>query len=158
MKRTPRLTANQHDALAIMAVRLKTRTLVVDVEPILTTWGTPAGIFGRVTIFAHSLAAELPSLRCLIFATNARIYMPKLLGLDRLGVALIDAACKSWRLWHLTDCPSPITVIGDQVMTDGHLAFRIYGIFVYCRTHDDIPFWPHLQEIADNVHRVGSNG
>ena len=45
-----------------MAVRLKTRPLEADAEPILTTWGAPAGVVASVTIFAHSLAAEMLSI------------------------------------------------------------------------------------------------
>ena len=152
MRRAPRIVADQRDTLVSLAARLETCTLVVDVEPLLAMWGAPIGevIAGAIAL-AHAMAAEVSSLRCLVFATNARMSLPKTLELAHLRITFVSAAGKPWRIGYLANSPRPIAVIGDQVVTDGLLAFRLGATFLHWQSHDNMPFWPRVQTIIGSL-------
>ena len=152
MRRVPRIVTDQRETLTSLVAELETCTLVVDVEPLLATWGAPVGdvIAGGIA-FAHEVAVEVPSLTYLVFTTNARMSLPKTLESDCLQISFVSSAGKPWRIGYLTESPRPITVIGDQVATDGLLAFRLGGAFVHWRSHDNMPLWPRVQTIVGRL-------
>ncbi len=152
MRRTPRVVIDRRAILISLAAELQTRTLVVDVEPLLSRWHAADGeaVIAATTAFAHESTARIPSLQHLVFATNAR--MPFLKGRDfGAGVLFITNARKPWRTKYLKGSPAPITVIGDQVLTDGLLAHRLGGSFLHWRSGDAMPPWPRAQAIAGRL-------
>jgi predicted HAD superfamily phosphohydrolase YqeG len=146
------MVTDQLGMLAGLVARLETRTLVVDIEPLLGMWGAPTGdIVARASAFSQTMAAEVPSLTCLVFATNARMPLPKTVEVDRLHLSFVSAAGKPLRVGYLANSPRPITVIGDQVVTDGLLAFRLGGSFVHWQPRDAMPLWPRMQTLAGRL-------
>jgi hypothetical protein len=134
-----------------MAAELRTRTLVVDVEPLLSPWGAaPESVFAATAAFANESIAHIPSLKCLFFATNARMPFIKTFETDSRFI-FISAAHKPWRTNYLNGCPKPITVIGDQVLTDGLLAYRLEGNFLHWRSRCAVPLWPRVQMMAGRL-------
>lgn len=151
MRRTPRVVIDQRVALISLAAELQTRTLVVDVEPLLCPWGAaPETVLAAATAFADECKARIQSLQRLVFATNARmpfVKMPKTSG----RLLFISTARKPWRTNYLKGSPGPIIVIGDQVLTDGLLAHRLHGNFLHWRPRCNIPLWPRVQTMTGKL-------
>lgn len=151
MRRTPRVLIDRRSVLMSMAAELRTRTLVVDVEPLLSPWGAATEtVLVAIASFADESIARIPSLECLVFATNARMPFIKTLKTDDRFMFISDAR-KPWRTNYLKGCPKPITVIGDQVLTDGFLAYRLEGNFLHWRSRCTIPLWPRAQMMAGKL-------
>jgi predicted HAD superfamily phosphohydrolase YqeG len=107
------------------------RTVVLDVEPLVAGWDTDAAVLRRGVDEAVALLAEVPGLEVVGFATNS---------LRRLtGAALkspgffVAAARKPLRLRPYRDLPRPGVVVGDQLATDGLLAWRLGFGFAHLR-------------------------
>lgn len=148
MRRTPRVLIDRRAVLISSAAGLQTRTLIVDVEPLLSPWDAAAETLPAATAaFANESTARIPSLEYLIFATNARIPFIKTPETDGRFL-FISAARKPWRINYLRGSSTPITVIGDQVLTDGLLAHRLGGNFLHWRSDYTVPLWPRVQAIA----------
>jgi len=146
MRRTPRLIVYDRDTVVGAVVELQPATLVVDVQPFVAPWGCSSdAMLSGVVALAKYLADAAPNLRTLIFATNARPAFRQQLQRGRPMVTLIGAAHKPWRVAYLTGAPRPVVVLGDQIITDGMLAFRVHGLFLHWRAPGHIPWWPRLQ-------------
>ena len=91
--------------------------LLWDVEPLLVPWDHPCP--------AEALAAacaRLPTVlaRRSVVVTNSRRFLPA-----RLSIPLVAGARKPWTRSSLEDFAGAVVVIGDTVLTDGLLAFRL---------------------------------
>ena len=151
MRRTPRVVIDRRGVLISLVAELRTRTLIVDVEPFLSTWDAAADtVIAATTAFATEITARIPSLEHLVFVTNAQMPFIKTPSIDG-GFLFISAARKPWRRNYLEDSPRPITVIGDQVLTDGLLAHRLGGNFLHWRPGRTVPLWPRVQTIAGKL-------
>jgi hypothetical protein len=146
MRRTPRLIVRDRDTALAAVVELQPATLVVDVQPFVSPWGcsSDAAISGAFALSEY-LARATPNLRTLVFATNARSVLRQKLHQERPQVTFVSAARKPWRIIYLADAPRPVVVLGDQIITDGLLAFRLHGQFLHWRGPGRIPWWPRLQ-------------
>src|SRR5262245_32817632 len=120
-------------------------SIVVDVEPLVAFWDTDDQALVRgVCGFRGRVADQAPGVRVVCFATNSR---------RRLSVALdgaplvryVAAAGKPLRVAAYRDLPRPGVVIGDQVATDGMLAWRLGFAFLHLRLPlDRVPGGPQL--------------
>lgn len=110
MRRTPRVVIDRRGVLISLVAELRTRTLIVDVEPFLSTWDAAADtVIAATTAFATEITARIPSLEHLVFATNAQMPFIKTSSIDG-GFLFMSAARKPWRRNYLKDSPRPITV------------------------------------------------
>jgi predicted HAD superfamily phosphohydrolase YqeG len=151
MRRAPKVVIDRRAILISLPAELQTRTLVVDVEPLLSPWDAAGDtVIAAATTFATEVKARIPSLQHLVFATNARMRLIKASATDG-GFLFISAARKPWRINYLKGSPTPITVIGDQVLTDGLLAYRLGGNFLHWRPDHTVPLWPRMQTIAGKL-------
>jgi hypothetical protein len=97
------------------------------------------------------LAETLPNLKAVVFATNARAGLHPSLRDQWPHVTFVGTARKPWRISYVVDVPRPIVVLGDQIVTDGLLAFRLHGQFLHWRGHGRVPWWPRLQRIIGEL-------
>jgi hypothetical protein len=152
VRKTPRLVVHDQDAVVAAVAELRPATLVVDVQPFVAPWGCSLeDMASRVIALSRHLVEAAPKLSTLVFATNAWLtFRVKHLG-ECPQVTLVGTACKPWRTGYLSDAPRPVVVVGDQVITDGLLAFRLHGQFLHWQVDGRTPWWPRLQAIAGDL-------
>ena len=144
---------------------LAVKTLIFDIEPLVSPWdGGQQGLDrGVAEILGH--VRSVPSVRAVVFSTNsarrptvfppappappAPTAPPGPAG-DGLRVEYLASAAKPLRIAPYRDLPRPGAVIGDQLPTDGVLAYRLGYLFLhYDPPYDHVPFGPGL------MHRWG---
>lgn len=130
------------------AARLSVRTMVVDIEPLVSWWDNDQASLDWGVAMVAGRAATLPALRVLVFATNS-VRRPSSLpsGPDRPGVEVryLASAGKPLRTAPYRGLPRPGAVVGDQVATDGLLAWRLGFTFLhYQPALAGIPLGPRL--------------
>ena len=135
-------------------------TLIFDIEPLVTPWdgGQPGLDRGVAEIVGR--AETVPSVRAVVFSTNSA-RRPSVLPADPgdarpggdgagLRVEYVASAAKPLRIAPYRDLPRPGAVIGDQLPTDGVLAYRLGYLFLhYDPPYGDVPIGPRL------MHRWG---
>jgi predicted HAD superfamily phosphohydrolase YqeG len=127
------------------------RTVVVDIEPLIAAWdsGQPSLSHG-VTHFLDQVST-VRELAAVCFATNSRRRLPAAVTSGRQDVRYLASACKPLRTAPYQNLPKPGVVIGDQVATDGVLAWRLgYSI-------SRIPSASHPAQNAVTVNTVDTN-
>ena len=135
-------------------------TLVFDIEPLVAPWnGGQQGLDrGVAEILGH--AETVPSVRAVVFSTNsaaAAVRLPPGRPADAgrgdgagLRVEYLASAAKPLRIAPYRDLPRPGAVIGDQLPTDGILAYRLGYLFLhYDPPYGHVPIGPRL------MHRWG---
>jgi hypothetical protein len=133
-------------------------TLIFDIEPLVAPWsGGQQGLdHGVAEILGR--AETVPSVRAVVFSTNSA-RRPTVLptappagsdGPDGLRVEYVASAAKPLRLAPYRGLPPPGAVIGDQLPTDGILAYRLGYLFLhYDPPYGHVPIGPRL------MHRWG---
>ena len=138
-------------------------TLIFDIEPLVAPWkgGQPGLDRGVAEILGR--ARTVPSVRAVVFSTNSArrptVFpptppspappVPAGAG-DGLRVEYLASAAKPLRIAPYRDLPRPGAVIGDQLPTDGVLAYRLGYLFLhYDPPYDHVPLGPAL------MHRWG---
>jgi hypothetical protein len=125
-------------------------SLVLDVEPVVTPWGTtPAEL--RTAVTATLIAARVAGVRRVVFVTNsARTVEPFPHGADLADGCLISRARKPLSATRvLGDLPRPLHVAGDQILLDGILAYRLDAdVFVLAPVPATAPLWPRIQAVV----------
>lgn len=122
-----------HSAVdAIEALRsFAPEALVVDVEPFVCLWDTDdralaVGLQARLADLA-----DVPSAREVVFITNSKRRPSGLPQLKWAAVRYVSGARKPFLNPTLArSLPRPVVVCGDQVLTDGILAWRLNAPFV----------------------------
>jgi hypothetical protein len=123
------------------------QTAMIDVEPLVATWGSSANTLATGLGRIEARAERLSQLSILVFMTNSRRGRLLPLPAGRVSVSYVSSAGKPWRLDALRQCPDPIVVIGDQILTDGLLAWRLRSRgarFIHVST-EHCPWWPRIQ-------------
>jgi hypothetical protein len=117
-------------ALPLALGKLRSATLVMDVEPLVVPWNSAPMLFADAAYdFAQSMRATVPS-PC-----------PGATG-GRSCIRIIAAARKLWRTRYLRDEPRPIAVAGDQALTAELLAWRLGASFLHWQVAGPMPQWP----------------
>lgn len=123
---------------------LRATTLVFDVEPLVAFWDTDQGVLadGIAAILAGALGAGAATV---VFATNSARRPPTQPTAARAAVGYLASARKPLQVTAYRDLPRPGVVIGDQVATDGILAWRLGYTFVHYAPHlRNVPLGPRL--------------
>jgi hypothetical protein len=138
------------DDLLYRARTLAVRTLIVDIEPLVSWWDNDRASLDWGVKMLVGRAGTLPALRALVFATNS-LRRPSALPAGRdFEVRYLASAGKPVLTAPYRDLPRPGAVLGDQVATDGLLAWRLGFAFLhYQPERGDVPLGPRL------LHRVG---
>jgi hypothetical protein len=144
---------------------LGARTLVFDVEPLVAVWATDVATLDAGVVETLRRVAELSGdaagvdvaeaefsgpvaaggAEVVLFATNSDRRPSALPGLAGVRIGYRASASKPLRMRGYRDLPRPGLVVGDQIATDGALAWRLGFDFVYYRPERDrIPLRPRL--------------
>jgi hypothetical protein len=147
MMRCKRLVIRDVPALLVALGRLKPATLVVDVEPLVVPWGSSPALFANAAHdFAQAVRTSVPSITRVIYSSNSR--SPRATrGQSRDKI--VGAARKPWRTRYLR--PRPVVVAGDQILTDGLLAWRLGTSFLHWDAEGPMPRWARLQRWLGQV-------
>lgn len=124
---------------------LGARTALLDVEPLVAGWDTDAVHLRRGVDAAAAAMAAVPGLEVVGFATNSRRRLAGALG--PAGAFYLATAGKPLRLRAYRDLPRPGVVVGDQVATDGLLAWRLGFAFAHVRPDGMIPRGPRAMRL-----------
>jgi predicted HAD superfamily phosphohydrolase YqeG len=110
---------------------LQVRTVILDVEPLIALWDTDQQALGDgVTAILDRLRADPGHTRHVVFATNSARRPQTLPTLDGVQVGYLPLARKPLRTAPYRNLPTPGIVIGDQIATDGVLAWRLGYTFL----------------------------
>jgi predicted HAD superfamily phosphohydrolase YqeG len=124
---------------------LPARTVVFDVEPLIAFWDTDQHVLhDGVTAILDQLATDPAQLQHVVFATNSARRLPTPPPRDGLQVSYLALAGKPLRTAPYRALPTPGIVIGDQIATDGVLAWRLGYTFLHYTPSTDIPLGPRI--------------
>jgi hypothetical protein len=135
--------------LVSLVEHLEPATLVVDLEPGISPWGSSQLELDEALAFRAAEWLKLPSLERLIVATNSG----RRPSADIPDVGYETRARKPFRLGMLENAPAPIIVCGDQILTDGLLAWRANATFVHLRWRAQEPGLPAAQAAVGRLAR-----
>ena len=132
------------------ARELSVRTMIFDVEPLVTPWHGSQESLDQGIARILGGASTVPSMRVVVFATNSTRRPSAVPARDGLQVRYLASAEKPLRTAPYQDLPRPGAVAGDQLPTDGILAYRLGFTFLhYAPELAGVPFGPGL------MHRWG---
>jgi hypothetical protein len=117
---------------------LNARTVVLDVEPLVAGWDTDAADLRRGVDEAVVLLAAVPALDVVGFATNS---LRRLTGPPAGDAFFVTAARKPLLTRPYRDLPRPGVLVGDQLATDGVLAWRLGFAFAHVHHWRDRRPW-----------------
>jgi len=132
------------------ARELSVRTMIFDVEPLVAPWhGSKESLDQGIARILGGLRM-VPSVRVVVFATNSARRPSAVPACDGLDVRYLASAEKPLRTAPYHDLPRPGAVAGDQLPTDGILAYRLGFTFLhYVPKLTGVPLGPAL------MHRWG---
>lgn len=123
---------------------LSARTVIFDVEPLVAYWDSGQDALDRGMALVAGQVAAVPGVQVVCFATNS-VRRPSRVP-DCAGVRIVYLACagKPVRTGSYGGFPRPGVVVGDQVATDGVLAWRLGYAFVRYRPPGRVPAGPRV--------------
>ena len=129
---------------------LSVKTVIIDVEPLVAPWQGSRESLDQGIARILGEVRSVPSVRAVVFATNSARRPAAVPAWDRLQVRFLASAGKPLRTAPYHDLPRPGAVAGDQLPTDGILAYRLgYTFLHYAPELDGVPLGPAL------MHRWG---
>ncbi len=116
----------------------------MDVEPLVAAWNTDEHALRMGVSSVLGKLAEIPSVEFVVFATNSRrqLFVNSCRG--GVQVRYVATAGKPFRTSPFRALPSPLVVVGDQIATDGMLAWRLGQPFVHYAPPTRLPVGPLL--------------
>ncbi len=155
-KRIGIINVSSIDELVATITRSQARTVVVDIEPMLTVWDAPdpdEWSDGALALLARLDGVD--SVERVCFLSNSHRVRKALSYNGRLRVSVKSGARKPFGRPPIVGLGGPIVVVGDQVITDGLFAYRIGGSFVRWRYDHPAPLWPQLQALVGRAVAAG---
>jgi len=132
------------------ARELSLRTMIVDVEPLVAPWNSSQESLDQGIARILGEVRTVPSMRVVVFATNSARRPSAVPACDGVQVRYLASAEKPLRTAPYQDLPRPGAVAGDQLPTDGILAYRLGFTFLhYAPELAGVPLGPGL------MHRWG---
>jgi predicted HAD superfamily phosphohydrolase YqeG len=136
------------------AGQLSVRTLIVDVEPLVSWWDNRQESLDWGVAMITAKARAVPTLRVLVFSTNSVRRPSSVPVRHEFEVRYIASAGKPLRVAPYRELPRPGAVIGDQVATDGFLARRLGFTFLHYEPPlADVPLGPRLMRRVGQLAR-----
>jgi predicted HAD superfamily phosphohydrolase YqeG len=122
------------------------RSAIVDIEPMVAAWNSGASdLDAGITAFLGEIANHPGPLRDIVFATNSARRPSELPRAPGLRIRYIAHAGKPLQTRPYRRLAGPCVVVGDQIATDGVLAWRLGLTFVHYIPDDrDPPIGPRL--------------
>ena len=113
------------------ARELSVRTMIFDVEPLVAPWhGSQESLDQGIARILGDVRT-VSSVRVVVFATNSARRPSAVPACDGLQVRYLASAGKPLRTAPYRDLPRPGAVAGDQLPTDGILAYRLGFTFLH---------------------------
>ena len=132
------------------ARELSVQTLIFDVEPLVAPWHGSQESLDQGIARILGEVRTVPSVRVVVFATNSARRPSAVPACDGLQVRYLASAEKPLRTAPYHHLPRPGAVAGDQLPTDGILAYRLGFTFLhYAPELAGVPLGPGL------MHRWG---
>jgi predicted HAD superfamily phosphohydrolase YqeG len=132
------------------AGELAVKTMIFDIEPLVAPWNSSQQALDRGIAQVLSQVATVSSVRVVFFATNSARRPSAVPAGHGLQVRYLASAGKPLRTAPYRDLPRPGAVIGDQLPTDGILAYRLgYTFLHYDPPMAGVPIGPRF------MHRWG---
>ncbi len=133
-----------------IAAELAARTVVLDVEPLVAEWGDDQRALDRGVADVLSQAAAVRGVLVVCFATNSARRPTTVAACPGVRTVYLASAGKPFRVAAYRDFPRPAVLIGDQIATDGVLAWRLgYAFIQFVPGTGRVPAGPRL------LHRSG---
>lgn len=123
-----------HDAAAAVRIltELAPRAAIVDIEPLIAVWNTRMDVLDAgIAAFLTSVAEYSGGPRRIIFSTNAARRPSGLPAVPGMRVRYVSHAGKPFRTGPYRGVEGLGAVVGDQIATDGVLAWRLGLVFVH---------------------------
>jgi predicted HAD superfamily phosphohydrolase YqeG len=130
--------------------RLAPRTVVFDVEPLVAYWDTDqATLATGVATILRQVLGGVANVEVVVFATNSSRRLPANTSAARHPtMRYLAGAAKPLRTAPYLDLPRPGVVVGDQVATDGLLAWRLgYSFLHYRPPRGSVPAGPRIMNL-----------
>ena len=127
------------------ARELSAKTMIFDVEPLVAPWhGSQESLDQGIARILGDVRT-VPSVRVVVFATNSARRPSAVPASDGFQVRYLASAAKPLRTAPYRGLPRPGAVAGDQLPTDGMLAYRLGFAFLhYAPELAGIPLGPAL--------------
>jgi predicted HAD superfamily phosphohydrolase YqeG len=127
------------------ARELSVRTMIFDVEPLVAWWDSGQQALDRGVAAILAELDEVPELQVLVFSTNSARRPSVIPAVPGVQVRYLASAGKPLRTAAYRGLPRPGAVIGDQVPTDGLLAYRLGFTFMHWNPRlAGVPLGPRL--------------
>ena len=138
------------DDVLACARELAVKTMIFDVEPLVAPWDSGQESLDQGMARVLEQVRQIPSVRVVVFSTNSARRPSAVPSGDGIQVRYLVSAGKPLRTAPYRDLPRPGAVIGDQLPTDGLLAYRLgYAFLHYDPDLTGVPAGPRL------MHRWG---
>ena len=132
------------------ARELSVRTMILDVEPLVTPWRSSQESLDQGIAHILGRIRTVPSVRVVVFTTNSGRHPSAVPSVAGIEVRYLASAQKPLRTAPFHGLPRPGAVAGDQLPTDGVLAYRLRFTFLhYVAQLTGVPPGPEL------MHRWG---
>jgi predicted HAD superfamily phosphohydrolase YqeG len=132
------------------ARELAIKTMIFDVEPLVAPWNSGQESLDQGIARILSDVRTVPSVQVVVFSTNSARRPSALPPGNGIQVRYLASAGKPLRIAPYQSLPRPGAVAGDQLPTDGVLAYRLRFTFLhYMPQLTDVPLGPGL------MHRWG---
>lgn len=134
---------------------LSAQTIIIDIEPFIASWDSSQQELDQGIARLLDQIRGIPAVRVLCFATNSA-RLPSTIPEAPPGVQLtyLASARKPARTAPYQAMPRPGVVVGDQIATDGALAWRLHFTFLHLRRDlRSMPTGPRLLSRAGRMLR-----
>jgi predicted HAD superfamily phosphohydrolase YqeG len=132
------------------ARELAAKTMIFDVEPLVAPWNSSQESLDQGIARILGDVRAVPSVQVVVFSTNSARRPSALPPGNGIQVRYLASAGKPLRIAPYRSLPRPGAVAGDQLPTDGVLAYRLRFTFLhYMPQLTGVPFGPGL------MHRWG---
>lgn len=136
------------------AKELAVRTMIFDVEPLVAWWDTSQQTLDQGIAEVVGQLGQVPDVRVVVFATNSARRPSVLPSVPGVRVDYVASAGKPIKTARFRGLPEPGAVIGDQVPTDGLLAYRLGFTFLHWDPRlPDVPMGPRLMGLLGRLAR-----
>ena len=125
------------------------RTMIFDVEPLVAWWDSGQDSLDRGITRILAELDDVPSVRAVVFATNSDRRPSTMPSVPAVRLMYLASAGKPLRTAPYQGLPAPGVVVGDQVPTDGLLAYRLgYTFLLWSPPLTGVPLGPRLLHLA----------
>jgi predicted HAD superfamily phosphohydrolase YqeG len=133
---------------------LALRTMIFDVEPLVAWWDSSQQALDEGIAAILVGLDEVPEVQVLVFSTNSARAPSAIPTVPGVRVLYIASAHKPLRTAPYRGLPRPGAVVGDQVPTDGLLAYRLGFTFLHWDPRlAGVPRGPRLMHLLGRAAR-----